>query len=1167
MPRTASVVYVGDAASLIRASQQAAAATKAATAEIAGANEKVAGSSELMAARTAKANEKVAASVAKAGRDAALGVVGVAGAAVDLALKMEKVTASIAAAGGSSTAEAKKIEAAFLGTAGSAMFSAQKIGTAYASIAGELKVVQGHTLGASEAMKTMQAAMDLTEATGGELNSTTESLGKVMLTYGLHTSKAAEASDLLFNASKMTGTSVETLAQTVDRMHGRMGALGPSLKETTGLMVELAKQGISGRQSLSTLNGVFTTLIGGGKATTAMQKELGLQVFDSHHKFVGLTSVIAQLQPKFAKLTQESQLQAAKALFGAAANKQLIDIIHQGPQAFQAATAAVVKHGAAHKAAQLQEETFGAQVHKLRAALEDYGDVVGNKLIPVLKLMVTELRDGADWLKKHGAAAKALAYTIGTVLGGVLTVFAYTKAKQFAGATKAMVEDVGTLAAKVAKRSGEVEASFAGQATAAETAAGKVATTEGTLAGEVEAADARIATANDAAGASFATMAKKAAAALARFGPWAATVYAVLNPQKGSIEGGGTSSLQEALEKRHRAEHPELFPSGPRSSGTHAAAQAAYLQKLGLPATVAAGLAGNFANEGVATDTGKEGLGIGQWTGLRRTELEAFAKSTHRKITDEGAQLEFAAKELMSKYTAVFKAAAHARTPQEAASILAKGYEKPEPSTAHYNRREQSAASAYGTASLPESSKAGKVKEYLGPNGEILHETAAQHAHRSLMERKAKMEGLGPASYVAPLSHAQITREDMGLDFAAHPGEAVKAIGSGVIDSIVKNWYKGQSLIEEKLTSGSHKGQYVYYAEQLNSKVRQGQHVKAGQAVATVAAGGTGLELGFGAGGGRTLAQARKEFHDHPGNDPTLASKAFASFLKSIGKGGSDLSLASKAFEKVTNAALAKQTADAKQGHSQLSKIIGAIHQGGVKELSKVVGGKHDTWLGRLVEKLHGDHKSALDTLAGKLVNAHKSALHAMTEAVQTAAKKAAETAAAAAKEAAKEASEQRDREAEAGAANDQQKADERAAAPDIHLSAYQGDLGKIELEQRAELLTPEQAKAAKQALANKALAGGYGELSGEGLLQVKGDLVEFGKALEGATDTVKAHDEALAAATKTLDEFNKASAGLLAAENASLIKSMADMISGRIAGVNFHGRAMTPGAGSAARY
>jgi TP901 family phage tail tape measure protein len=141
------------------------------------------------------------------------------------------------------------------------------------------------------------------------------------------------------------------------------------------------------------------------------------------------------------------------------------------------------------------------------------------------------------------------------------------------------------------------------------------------------------------------------------------------------------------------------------------------------------------------------------------------------------------------------------------------------------------------------------------------------------------------------------------------------------------------------------------------------------------------------------------------------------------------------------------------------------------------------------------------------------------------------------------------------------------AEVPNNDYSAYQAANSKIDLEERAGILAPEQAKAAKEANANKALAGGYGALSEEGLLQVKGDLLEFSKATQEATSAQQAHTEALREATKALTEFTTAGNNIAQVESGSLAKSLADMVSGQIAGVNYQGRRMTAGAGSAARY
>jgi hypothetical protein len=134
-------------------------------------------------------------------------------------------------------------------------------------------------------------------------------------------------------------------------------------------------------------------------------------------------------------------------------------------------------------------------------------------------------------------------------------------------------------------------------------------------------------------------------------------------------------------------------------------------------------------------------------------------------------------------------------------------------------------------------------------------------------------------------------------------------------------------------------------------------------------------------------------------------------------------------------------------------------------------------------------------------------------------------------------------------------------------LGAYEAANAHVDMEARAELISPAQAKAAKEANARKALSGGYGALGDEGTLKVKGDLAEFSKALESATNALEAHDQILKEVNKSLTEFLNASDRMAQVENGTLVKAMADLISGQIGGKDYHGRAITAGSGSAARY
>ncbi len=440
---------------------QIAAYDKTADAALAAAEEQKAAMAEMTeaaetaAAAQAEAMDAAGATIAGFGKKA-LEVVGAAAAgALVLGIKLEDATTKVANAGDTSEAAAKKITDAFGEIAG-AENDASALGSAYAGIAGELKVVEGHALGTAAAVKVMTAAEDLSRASGEKLEPVTDSLGKVMLTYDENADHAAETSDILYEATKATSTGVSELESTVDKLHGRLGALAPSLSESAGFLDELSREGVQGRLTMTALSGTFNTLLGTGTETQAMVKELGLDLYDSQGKFVGLKDVIDQLQPKMAGLSQESQIEATHALFGATANKQLLDIILQGPAAFEEATAAVSKHGSAQEAAAKQGETLDGEFKALIASGEDLGETIGEHEIPPLKDLVIVTKDAAEWLKKHETAAIALGAVITGVLGVAVLDYAWAKAVLFVSATKDMAEGLAAMAEKAIAAAGSI---------------------------------------------------------------------------------------------------------------------------------------------------------------------------------------------------------------------------------------------------------------------------------------------------------------------------------------------------------------------------------------------------------------------------------------------------------------------------------------------------------------------------------------------------------------------------------------------------------------------------------------------------------------------------------------------------------------------------------------
>ena len=100
-----------------------------------------------------------------------------------------------------------------------------------------------------------------------------------------------------------------------------------------------------------------------------------------------LATIISDLAPRFAKMTQAQQLSTASIIFGSAAAKDMTKVIDAGSASYDKASASVNKLGAAHAGAATQAGTLGGEFKTVEAAGKDMFTSIGEKLIPILKDM------------------------------------------------------------------------------------------------------------------------------------------------------------------------------------------------------------------------------------------------------------------------------------------------------------------------------------------------------------------------------------------------------------------------------------------------------------------------------------------------------------------------------------------------------------------------------------------------------------------------------------------------------------------------------------------------------------------------------------------------------------------------------------------------------------
>jgi hypothetical protein len=170
------------------------------------------------------------------------------------------------------------------------------------------------------------------------------------------------------------------------------------------------------------------------------------------------------------------------------------------------------------------------------------------------------------------------------------------------------------------------------------------------------------------------------------------------------------------------------------------------------------------------------------------------------------------------------------------------------------------------------------------PHPEPAHDTAVHH-------NGGVGQVVGSDGYAYPMGAGfTLGRTDMGVDFAGNG--TIFAIGNAKVTRVAAqgestgwpgaNGGGSGAMIVYELLDGSHKGKFVYLAENVDpvKGLRVGQTLKPGEAYATARGKYPFLEIGWAANGqGRTLAAATTGYTE---GEQTKAGKDFARFLHSL---------------------------------------------------------------------------------------------------------------------------------------------------------------------------------------------------------------------------------------------------------------------------------------------
>ncbi|CAB0877551.1 phage tail tape measure protein [Corynebacterium diphtheriae] len=213
----------------------------------------------------------------------------------------------------------------------------------------------------------LSAAAQIDAATAATIQS------QALQAFGKDASFAAQASDILSGAANASSAEITGIAQGLQQSGTVANQFGVTMEDTATTLAMLANAGIQGSDAGTLMKTALLALTDQGKPAQVAIEELGLTVYDTNGKFVGMESLMGQLN-KAAKHMTDEQYQAATAtLFGSDAMRLAGVAAQHGSEDFSKLRDAVTRQGQAAEVAAAKTHGLPGAISQVGNALEDVG--------------------------------------------------------------------------------------------------------------------------------------------------------------------------------------------------------------------------------------------------------------------------------------------------------------------------------------------------------------------------------------------------------------------------------------------------------------------------------------------------------------------------------------------------------------------------------------------------------------------------------------------------------------------------------------------------------------------------------------------------------------------------------------------------------------------------
>lgn len=301
------------------------------------------------------------------GRNVALGSVAIA-AAAGLAIKgfadFDAQMSRVGAATNATAADMDKLRVAALQAGKDTKFSATEAAEAEEALVkagvSVIDVVQGG----------LKGAMDLAAAGNLDLADAADIAANAMNTFNLEGKDVPKIADALAAGAGKAVGDVKDLGFALKQSGLVASQVGLSMEDTVGTLSAFADNALLGSDAGTSLKTMLQRLNPQSDKAANIMKRLGLNFFDAHGEFVGITEVAGQLQRGMRDLSSEQRLAAMTTLFGSDAIRAANVLYAEGAEGIARYIAGVEDQGYASRVAAKATDNLKGDLERLGGAIE-----------------------------------------------------------------------------------------------------------------------------------------------------------------------------------------------------------------------------------------------------------------------------------------------------------------------------------------------------------------------------------------------------------------------------------------------------------------------------------------------------------------------------------------------------------------------------------------------------------------------------------------------------------------------------------------------------------------------------------------------------------------------------------------------------------------------------